>query len=169
MFYGAAIGDSLGLLTHNLTPDEAEFHYSRKSLDQTHLYRDEHRCDAAIGQVTPNIHLSMIMLESVMKWAGVVDELDYAEKLVAWFQENEKNISSKVIQDLMKDSKTFLDSPRASATLLQDNQEESSEHELFDNTCLPSMLGLAVIQFQNLQEVEENARFRIKFIFSFQN
>ena len=46
MFYGATIGDSLGLLTQNLTPDEAEFHYSRKTMDQTHLYKDEHRCEA---------------------------------------------------------------------------------------------------------------------------
>ena len=156
MFYGASIGDSLGLLTQNLTPDEAEFHYNRKTMDQTHLYKDQHRCEATMGQVTPNIHLSMIMLESVMNWAGVVDELDYAEKLVAWFLDNEENISSKVLQDLMKDSKTFLESPRAAATLLLDNQDECSEQ--FDNICLPSMIGLAVIQFQNLQEVEENAR-----------
>ena len=92
-----------------------------------------------------------------MKWAGVVDELDYAEKLVDWFQENEKNISSKVLHGLMKDSKAFQESPRAAASHILEN-EECSDNEQFDNTCLPSMIGIAVIQFHNLQEVEENAR-----------
>ena len=92
-----------------------------------------------------------------MKWAGVVDELDYAEKLVDWFLENEKNISSKVLHGLMKDSKAFQESPRAAASLILEN-EECSDNGQFDNTCLPSMIGIAVIQFHNLQEVEENAR-----------
>ena len=100
-----------------------------------------------------------------MKWAGVVDELDYAEKLVDWFQENEKNISSKVLHGLMKDSKAFQESPRAAASLILEN-EECSDNEQFDNTCLPSMIGIAVIQFHNLQEVEENARLVIKSYFS---
>ena len=37
MLYGAALGDSLGLLTDQMTSDEAEFHYSRRHLDQFHL------------------------------------------------------------------------------------------------------------------------------------
>ena len=46
MFYGAALGDSLGLLTDQMTGDEAEFHYSRRHMDQFHLYRDEVRSEA---------------------------------------------------------------------------------------------------------------------------
>ena len=49
--------------------------------------------------VTPAMKLSILMLDSVMKWAGVVDELDFAEKLVEWYQKMNNTyhlLSSKV-------------------------------------------------------------------------
>lgn len=67
-----------------MTADEAEFHYCRKLLDQTHLYRDQARSEAVAGAVSPGAGLALAMLDSVMTWAGVVDELDYAARLVTW-------------------------------------------------------------------------------------
>ena len=37
------------MLTEGMSPDEAEFHYSRRLLDQSHLYRDERRSEAEVG------------------------------------------------------------------------------------------------------------------------
>ena len=140
LFYGAAIGDSLGiflpniihnvhlllalgLLTEGMSPDEAEFHYSRRLLDQSHLYRDERRSEAEVGGVSPGLQLCLAMLESVMTWAGVVDELDYAARLVTWHEEYSDNITSEVISSLMKNKETFLKSPATLSKTFYENNE----------------------------------------------
>ena len=152
MFYGAVLGDSLGLLTDQMTSDEAEFHYSRRHLDQFHLYRDEVRSEARPGQVSPASHLVLAMLESVMNWAGVVDELDYSARLVGWYETHRQFITSPHLHALLEDREAFLASPNTAAKLLG---ETSS-----DGWCLPPMLGLFVAQFHDLKEVSENARWR---------
>ena len=151
MFYGAALGDSLGLLTDLMTSDEAEFHYSRRHLDQFHLYRDEVRSEARPGQVTPASHLVLAMLESVMNWAGVVDELDYSSRLVTWYEEHRQFIPSPHLHALMENKEAFLASPNTAAKLLREGGSS-------DGWCLPPMLGLFVAQFHDLREVSENAR-----------
>ena len=151
MFYGAALGDSLGLLTEGMTSDQAEFHYSRRHLDQFHLYRDEVRSEARPGQVSPVSHLVLAMLESVMNWAGVVDELDYSARLVQWYDHHRQFILSPHLHALLEDKEAFLASPNTAAKLFR---EASSR----DGWCLPPMLGLFVAQFHDLKEVSENAR-----------
>ena len=150
MFYGAAVGDSLGLLTDQMTSDEAEFHYSRRHLDQFHLYRDEVRSEARPGQVTPASHLVLVMLESVMNWAGVVDELDYSSRLVSWYEDQRQFIHSPHLHALMENKEAFLASPTTAAKLLREGSS--------DGWCLPAMLGLFMAQFNDLREVAENAR-----------
>ena len=115
MFYGAALGDSLGLLTEGMTSDEAEFHYSRRHLDQFHLYRDEVRSEARPGQVSPVSHLVLAMLESVMNWAGVVDELDYAQRLLQWYEEHRQFIISDHLHTIMENKEAFRASPNTSS------------------------------------------------------
>ena len=106
-----------------MSPDEAEFHYSRRLLDQSHLYRDERRCEAEVGGVSPGLLLSLAMLESVMTWAGVVDELDYAARLVTWHEEHGDNITSEVIDSLMKNKEEFLKSPATMSKAFYENNE----------------------------------------------
>ena len=38
------------------------------------------RCYYQAGEVSAASHLVLLVLESVLKWAGVVDELDYAKR-----------------------------------------------------------------------------------------
>ena len=38
------------------------------------------RCYYQSGEVSAASHLVLLVLESVLKWAGVVDELDYAKR-----------------------------------------------------------------------------------------
>ena len=155
MFYGAAIGDSLGLLTERMTADEAEFHYSRRHIDQHHLYRDEARSEARPGQVSPASSLALAMLDSVMNWAGVVDELDYAQRLLQWYEEHRQFINSDHLHQLMEQRETFRASPNTAAKLLRDSNRGG--HSV-DGMCLPPMLGLFVAQFHDTQEVSANAR-----------
>ena len=155
MFYGAAIGDSLGLLTERMTADEAEFHYSRRHIDQHHLYRDEARSEARPGQVSPASSLALAMLDSVMNWAGVVDELDYAQRLLQWYEEHRQFINSDHLHQLMEQRETFRASPNTAAKLLRDSNRGGDS---VDGMCLPPMLGLFVAQFHDTQEVSANAR-----------
>ena len=155
MFYGAAIGDSLGLLTERMTADEAEFHYSRRHIDQHHLYRDEARSEARPGQVSPASSLALAMLDSVMNWAGVVDELDYAQRLLQWYEEHRQFINSDHLHQLMEHRETFRASPNTAAKLLRDSNRGGDS---VDGMCLPPMLGLFVAQFHDTQEVSANAR-----------
>ena len=155
MFYGAAIGDSLGLLTERMTADEAEFHYSRRHIDQHHLYRDEARSEARPGQVSPASSLALAMLDSVMNWAGVVDELDYAQRLLQWYEEHRQFINSDHLHQLMEQRETFRASPNTAARLLRDSNRGGDS---VDGMCLPPMLGLFVAQFHDTQEVSANAR-----------
>ena len=106
-----------------MSSDEAEFHYSRRLLDQSHLYRDERRSEAEVGGVSPALLLSLAMLESVMTWAGVVDELDYAARLVTWHEEHADSITSEVINSLMKNKEAFLKSPATLAKTFYENNE----------------------------------------------
>ena len=133
-----------------MSPDEAEFHYSRRLLDQSHLYRDERRSEAEVGGVSPGLQLCLAMLESVMNWAGVVDELDYSSRLVTWYEEHRQFIPSPHLHALMENKEAFLSSPNTAAKLLREGSS--------DAWCLPPMLGLFVAQFHDLREVSENAR-----------
>ena len=153
-----------------MSPDEAEFHYSRRLLDQSHVYRDERRSEAQVGGVSPGLVLSLAMLESIMNWAGVVDELDYAARLISWYEEHSDNITSEVIHGLMKNKEAFLKSPATVSKDLYENNEgifissynvqsrflNFKEH--MDNLCLPAMIAIAVTQFHNLVEIRDNAR-----------
>lgn len=158
LFYGAAIGDSLGVLTDGMTADEAEFHYCRKLLDQTHLYRDQARSEAVAGAVSPGAGLALAMLDSVMTWAGVVDELDYAARLVTWYTEHKDQVTSNVLHGLLTDKESFLSSPASAARMFYENNTEYFTKEHLDNSCLPAMIAIAVTQFHNLTEVQDNAR-----------
>jgi len=160
MFYGAVIGDSLGLLTDFMSPSEAEFHYNGDDLNQTQMHEDEHRSRYSVGQVSPASHLLVLALESVLKWAGVVDELDYTERLGSWYDEFQESISSHVLEGIMKDRDCFVASPTTTAREYKEAVGDGEEdlYLVVDNMCLPPMIGLVISQFHDLDEVKGNAR-----------
>jgi len=160
MFYGAVVGDSLGLLTDFMDQSEAEFHYDKNDLNQTDMHLDEQRSRYTCGQVSPASHLLLLVLESVLKWAGVVDELDYSERLSLWYDSCKDSISSHVMEGIMKDRQSYLASPTTTAR--EYNEEVGNGDEnlylVVDNMCLPPVIGLLVSQFHDLEEVKGNAR-----------
>ena len=90
-----------------------------------------------------------------MNWAGVVDELDYAQRLLQWYEQHRQFIISDHLHTIMENKEAFLGSPNTAARQLRD----SSCSDRVDGMCLPPMLGLFVAQFHNMQEVQENARY----------
>jgi len=160
MFYGSVIGDSLGLLTDFMSQSEAEFHYNKDDLDQTQMHEDEHRSRYSVGQVSPASHLLVLVLESVLKWAGVVDELDYSARLGSWFDEFQESISSHVLEGVMRNRDCFLTSPTTTAREYRETIGEAGEdlYLVVDNMCLPPVVGLVISQFHDLDEVRGNAK-----------
>jgi len=160
MFYGAVIGDSLGLLTDFMTPSEAEFHYNSEDLCHAQMHDDEQRSRYKVGQVSPASQLLVLVLESVLKWAGIVDELDYTERLGAWYDEFQDSVSSHVLEGVMKSRREFLASPTTTAREYKEaaGLDKENIYLVVDNMCLPPMVGLVVSQFHDLNEVKGNAR-----------
>ena len=100
MFYGSVLGDCLGVYTQSLTPTQAEFHYQRDAFIENRLYIDEYRCHFSRGDVTLASEVVGAVLDSVMGWGGVVDELDYAKKLHDLIRSYGKPLTSSVIQGI---------------------------------------------------------------------
>lgn len=100
MFYGSVVGDCMGVFTQSFTPTQAEFHYQRDFFIKNKLYVDEYRCHFSRGSVTLASQVVGAVLDSVMGWGGVVDELDYAKKLHELIKSYGKPLTSSVMQGL---------------------------------------------------------------------
>lgn len=86
LIYGAAIGDAIGLATTCMSADECQFHYEKDSIEYTDIVQDEIRVRWSRGDWTSNFDTLALVLDSLISWAGVVDELDYAKRLRHWSQ-----------------------------------------------------------------------------------
>lgn len=84
LIYGAAIGDVVGLATRWMSPDQCAFHYNTDLLDFADIVQDQHRVPWRKGDWTSNFDIFMLLLDSIINWGGVVDELDFAKRLSCW-------------------------------------------------------------------------------------
>lgn len=84
LIFGAALGDIVGLATRWLSPDQCAFYYRSDTLDFTEIVQDRHRMPWRQGDWTSNFDNLMLVIDSLISWAGVVDELDFAKRLLAW-------------------------------------------------------------------------------------
>lgn len=159
MFYGSIVGDSLGVLTQFMTPVEAKFYYSGASLDLASMHVDSVRCRYSPGDVTLGSHLVLTLLESVLAWGGVVDELDYVERLCLLLQGNTQlKYDSSVLKGLASNLEEFRSNPVFAADQwLRQHPSPSSHPLVVDNMCLPPVAALVMSSFHSLAEVNENA------------
>ena len=185
MVWGLVIGDTLGQLTVGLHPEEAEFHYCKESLGLVRGVPDEKRVLWDAGQPSPVTHLALATLDSVLTWGGVIDELDYMKRLHQWWgvwgeasmsltlfhavkeyssaglAEVEKQTASGLkIEDCQQEQNNTeqlqaRDDDQAEGETTDKNGEENNGME--DCYCLPPIVGLAVAQFHDLNEVRSNA------------
>ena len=72
LYWGAALGDSLGLRTLGMTGDEAEFHYGLCGLSG--IVKDQARAGLTSHSLSPATGLALLTLDSLTRWAGVVDD-----------------------------------------------------------------------------------------------
>jgi len=162
MFYGAVLGDCLGVYTQSLSKTQAEFYYERDSLLEHRLHVDEFRCHFNKGEVTLASKIVFDVLDSVMQWGGVVDELDYAQKLQQLLKNTDKPLTSPVLQGVSAKA-NFGSDPQAAAKEWFDladsaiKKKKKRRSVVCDSFCLPPMIGLVVSQFHDLDEIERNA------------
>jgi len=159
MFYGSIVGDSLGILTQFMTPIEADFYYSGSSLGLDSMQVDSVRCRYSPGDVTLSSHLVLTLLESVLAWGGVVDELDYVDRLCSLIQANTQvKYDSHLLKGLFSNLEEFRSNPVLAAEqwLLQ-HPSPSSHPQVVDNMCLPPVIALVMSEFHSLTEVCDNA------------
>ncbi|XP_003730245.1 uncharacterized protein LOC100888319 [Strongylocentrotus purpuratus] len=168
LLYGAAIGDAVGLCTAWMTQDECRFHYEEDTLHPGQRISDKHRLQWAKGDWTTAFDQLVLTLDSILQWAGVVDELDFAKRLAHWYNhgfpelgdtkgfEGFSNTVAKVIANPL-----FCQEPSAIARGLWNrnydcHDSDSCEH-LADNCAVVRTAILGVPHFYRLEEVEENA------------
>lgn len=157
MFYGSVLGDILGVFTQFMSPQEASFYYDRNDFTwRMQLHIDEYRCHYMTRDVTLATQIVLIVLDSVMSWGGVVDELDFAKRLSQLLATNKKPLTSPVLQGISCKTNFVID-PQAAAKEWVDQKDPSVKTVLCDSYCLPAMIGLVVSQFHDLTEIERNA------------
>ncbi|XP_045165426.1 uncharacterized protein LOC123529251 isoform X2 [Mercenaria mercenaria] len=86
LIYGAAIGDAICISTCCMSADECHFHYNSDGINYTEIVQDELRVRWKQGDWTSNFDTMVLLLDSIVSWAGVIDELEYARRLKTWCQ-----------------------------------------------------------------------------------
>eukprot|EP00117_Sycon_ciliatum_P026422 scpid4648/ scgid21691/ Uncharacterized protein MJ1187 len=86
LVYGAALGDAVGLATEFMMREECRFHYGvdGERLCFKNIVHDRHRCKWQKGDWTDDTDQMILILQSLVQWAGVVDEVDFAKRLKHW-------------------------------------------------------------------------------------
>ncbi|KAG8235566.1 hypothetical protein J437_LFUL013116 [Ladona fulva] len=189
LLFGAAIGDSIGLATEFLSPDECMFHYTALSyngsqdmkglpdLNHDCIIRDGHRVRWHKGDWTSHCEIMFLVLDSILQWGGVVDELDFAQRLKSWadqgnatsegeeisaqMKETEaknhySHISSQVIRKVIS-KPNFCSCPHDAAHSVWKEGRQGEESQCLDNGSLPQSVVLGIPHFHNLTEVSSNS------------
>ncbi|XP_022251874.1 uncharacterized protein LOC106467938 isoform X1 [Limulus polyphemus] len=175
LIYGAVIGDALGIATEWLAPDECEFYYNLEDLDYSKIIQDDHRVHWKRGDWTSNGDQMFLVLESLLQWAGVIDELDFASRLAAWKKQGflELNDTEGYTQshtiNLALQKENYVRNPhQAAIELLQNNlcfnsyNGSSSPISVDSNTfsdsgALSRAVILGIPRFHDLQEAVSNS------------
>ncbi|CAH1777245.1 unnamed protein product [Owenia fusiformis] len=169
LIYGAAIGDAIGIATEFMSRDECLFHYDVNSLKYTDIVRDQHRVHWKQGDWTGDFDQCVLVLDSLLHWGGVIDELDFAKRLDEWYYHGFPELKDvegfTLCNTIVKavNDPSFLSTPYVVADSIinfrdchiSDKEKESCE-EFADNGSLTRCLMLAIPHFHNIDEVVAN-------------
>lgn len=168
LVYGAAIGDAVGLCTEGLTRSECMFFYDKANFSVDARIRDHLRSHYPPCDWSCNTDIMMLTLESLMRWGGVVDELELASQLDQWLVHGYVELdpvpghmlSAYMKKVLSKDG--YSANPHTAANSVYKEVKDDMSRGIFnlnpcDNSCLPSALVLGIPNFYKEHEVEMNA------------
>ncbi|XP_032238981.1 uncharacterized protein LOC5513573 isoform X2 [Nematostella vectensis] len=155
--YGAAIGDAIGLCTEFMLPDECRFYYEMGDLSYEQMVRDRHRCKWQKGDWTDSFDQMVLLLDNVLSWAGVVDELEFAKTLLSWCKHGFPELGDTVgrgVRGLLAKvvcEPSFSSDPHGAARKVSDALESPTNGAVMRT----AVLGLT--HFFDLNEVASNA------------
>jgi len=162
LIYGAVLGDSLGVATEYLAFGEIDFYYAGGRLNHHSFVQDEHRAHFLQGKTTCVSDFILLIIESIIQWSGVLDELELARCLIEYSSQGlikELNvkplITSTVINQLLVNSSLFASDPHSVAL---ETARRLNTAVCEDLHALPMAIVSALPQFYNLDEVKSNAR-----------
>ncbi|KAG7163663.1 Dynein regulatory complex subunit 7-like 1 [Homarus americanus] len=168
LLYGMAIGDAMALNTEGLTVDECIFFYDPENLSlDTRIY-DYLRTHFPPHDWSSNTDIMILTLDSLMRWGGVVDELELASQLDQWRVHGYADLDPSpgyLLSPFMKKVITvegYSANPHAAAQAIYKQTKDEISRGICtfnpsDNSCLPSALVLGVPNFYVDHEVEMNA------------
>jgi hypothetical protein len=157
LIYGAAIGDAIGLCTEFLGEDECHFHYDYRGLSYQTMIKDRHRCKWRPGDWTDDTDQMIIILDSLLLWGGVIDEIDFADRLSQWARSGFSELGDSVGWGIGRtvgkciDHKDFLKNPHDVAHQVWQSTGSAA------NGAVMRTAILGIPQFNNLADVTENA------------
>ncbi|CAL1266821.1 unnamed protein product [Larinioides sclopetarius] len=173
LLYGAVIGDALGTATEFLSQDESRFHYDEETLSYADIIRDEHRAHWTRGDWTSNSDQMLLVLDSLLQWAGVVDELEFAKRLVSWKRSGIPELGPREIYifsttiNLVLQAENYCHNPHQVAEdihkhdgfgISNGTDSNTIKSSLFvDSGSLPRSIILGIPHFHDLSEVISNS------------
>ena len=107
-------------------------------------------------------HLVLTTLDSVLAWAGVLDELDYSARLRQWGARWGQAVLSPTLATLLGEGAGGQQDKGAGEAQEKgagEAQEKGAKEAMVqgageDSFCLPPVVGLVVAQFHNIEEVK---------------
>ncbi|XP_062503400.1 ADP-ribosylarginine hydrolase Tri1-like isoform X2 [Corticium candelabrum] len=157
LFYGAALGDAIGLCTEFLSEEQCHFHYDMEGLSYQSMIRDRHRCKWRPGDWTDDTDQMIIILDSLLLWGGVVDELDFAARLSQWSKHGFPELGDTVGWGIGRtvgkciDHKDYLKNPHEVAQKVWNSIHSAA------NGAVMRTAVLGIPRFNNLSDVSESA------------
>ncbi|XP_057368841.1 uncharacterized protein LOC130689916 [Daphnia carinata] len=159
LVYGAVLGDTLGVATEYLMADEINFYYGGGRLDHHTIVQDEHRSHFQRGKTTCVSDFALLIFDSILRWSGVLDELELARCLLDYSTKGIKDlnseplITSSVVNRLLSQER-FPHDPHGVA---RETAQLFNEAICEDLHALPMAIMCGLPQFYNLSEVQSNA------------
>ncbi|XP_045600489.2 uncharacterized protein [Procambarus clarkii] len=168
LLYGMAIGDAMALSTEGLSVDECLFFYDPENLSLDDRISDYLRSHFPPHDWSSNTDIMLLTLDSMMRWGGVVDELELASQLDQWrihgyadLDPSPGHLLSSFMEKVIT-TEGYSANPHAVAQGVYKQAKEEMSRGVFtgnpsDNSCLPSALVLGVPNFYMDHEVQMNA------------
>ncbi|XP_045125668.1 uncharacterized protein LOC123512978 isoform X2 [Portunus trituberculatus] len=168
LLYGVAISDAMALNTEGLTVDECNFFYDSQNFSLENRISDYLRTHFPPHDWSSNTDIMLLTLESMMRWGGVVDELELACQLDQWRIHGSSDLDPMpgyFLSPFMKrviTTEGYSANPHGVAQTVYKQVKDEMSRGIYltnsqDNSCLPSSLVLGIPCFYKHHEVEMNA------------
>jgi len=152
---GSGLGDSIGLLSEFMTPEEAAFYYEAP-LRYEDCLQDRHRCKWLPGDFTDDTDQMICILQSLLANGGKVDLADFARRLLSWSEKGFPELGDVCGSGIGKNVGMVLSKPNFTENPEQAAREVWEKTKSAANGGVMRTCVLGVLDFGDLSKVIEN-------------